>query len=153
MKTIMNAQLIEKLDSRRYKYLLWQTVSSAVMITGLIANDFVGLSSPVALVAASITVIVAGIGMTTFSVVKYLMNERRINADPQLKASINNEMIVFYKYKVGRLALSAAMTSAIALFLVSELWPAVITARLACMVIIYVADLTAMVAQLTLLRR
>lgn len=140
----MYAQLIEKLDRRRYKHLLWQTIGFALLIPAIYFSPTLGgMGFPVLVVIVVWVIVMAQISGA---------NERRIKRDPELRRALNNELIVLYRYKSRRVAYWATLITALAVYLISATVPD-LTARLACLVIIYVAGMSQLIAQLVYFRR
>ncbi len=144
----MDAQLIEKLDRRRYKTLLWQAVGFASMFVGLIAKPYV--TGKAAVYAICFT---SGLGIGVFLAASFKSsrNERTIKSDPELLDALNNELIRLYGYKSLMWAFYATLITAATLLFISHRLD--ITARFACIVIIYAACLSLMISRLVYLRK
>jgi hypothetical protein len=147
----MDAKLIEKLDRRRYKYLLWQTVGFALVFPEVLVDKFP--FEPRILNIIFVFVVGIGAGLFLAATFKSSRNERCIKSDPALRDAVNNELVVLYGYKSLKQAAIATLTTAVALFLLSDWWPGIITARLACLLVIYIGILTLKISQLVYLRR
>ena len=135
----MESQLIEKLDRRRYKYLLWQTV-------------LFGVAFPVSVVAQSarIELWLPVLILACAALLAFVWLAARGFAIGRQRKALNDELVVLYGYKSLMWAFLATLTVSIA-FYVSTLVPllqGVITSRLVCTTIIYVALMTNWIAQL-----
>lgn len=147
----MDSKLIEQLDSRRYKYLLLQTIGFALFLPGVYLDGQSFEHRPVRIVFA----LIVAIGAITFVTGTFLnsSNERRIKGDPELRKVLNNEMVVHYGYVSLKWACLVAMIFTTMLCLVSTWWLTEMTATMACLLIIYVTVLTLKVSQLIYLRK
>lgn len=146
---IMDAQLIERLDQRRYKTLLWQTIGFAVFFAGVIAGPHIS-GRAAEITACFITGL--GVGLFLVATFKSSRNERAIKSDPELREALNNELIKLYRYKALMWSFYTTLATAFILYMASEWWTA-LTARLACVTIIYTACLSLMIARLIYLKR
>lgn len=92
----MDSQLIEKLDRRRYIYLLWAAIGFAMFGGCLIADEFITGDSASSLLKVlsdlSLIIFITGIAARSF-------NQYRINNDADLKNALDNELIKHYEYK------------------------------------------------------
>ncbi len=145
----MDSKLIEQLDSRRYKYLLLQTIGFALFLPGVFLDGQAFEPRALRVVFA----LIVAIGSVAFVAGTLLnsSNERRIKGDPELRKVLNNEMVVHYGYK--SLNCFVAMLFAALLCIVSSWWLADMTATTACLLIIYVTVLTLKISQLIYLRK
>ncbi len=147
----MDSKLIEQLDSRRYKYLLSQTIGFALFLPGVFLDGQAFEHRAVRIVFA----LIVAIGAVAFVAGTLLnsSNERRIKGDPELRKVLNNEMVVHYGYVSLKWACLVAMLFTALLFLVSSWWLTDMTATTACLLIIYITVLTLKISQLIYMRK
>ena len=147
----MDAKLIEKLDRRRYKYRLWQTILLGLSwpVVILHSEDFgqpLLIAGHIGFVLSIATLIAQGVEFS------------KIKKNPELKAALNDELYVLYGYKSMLWAyVLTIVTVAILLFLFEEStrrnWTNPLTGRLICGIIIYVSCMTSSIAKLIYMRK
>jgi MFS family permease len=150
----MEAKLIEKLDRRRYKYLLWATIgyfiSSLLMIVAKVIPDQT-VQMVIALSRLPFVILF-------FCALFMLNNNRRIIAKtPGLQKAINNELYKFYGYKSLQWAFIATIITTLGLLVVSGFatwykweW---MTVSLTCYIVLFVILMTFFISNLIYLRR
>ena len=147
----MDSKLVEQLDSRRYKYLLFQTIGFALLMPGVYLDSQTFEHRALRIVFA----VLVAIGALAFVAGTLLnsSNERRIKGDPELRKVLNNEMVVHYGYKSLKSACLVAIMVAVPLCLVSSWWLTDMTATTACLLIIYAAVLGLNISRLIYMRK
>ena len=147
----MDAKLIEKLDRRRYKYLLWQTV---VMGLGFPAVVFGGdsLLSPL--------FIIGSIGAVLFIalLIAQGIEFSKVYKDPGLKSALNDELCVLNSYKSMKWGFTVTIIVSLVLMVLSDVstarnWATPLTGHMVGMVIIYVSYMTSQIAKLVYMRK
>ena len=138
--------MIEKFDSRRYKYLLWQTILFGSAFPVITLSDYIEVWIPVLLLAC--------VAMLVF----IWLAVRGVAIGRQIRA-LNDELVVLYGYKSLTWAFCATLTIAFVFWMLSGILPRItgwqigITVRLVCCTIIYVALMANWIAQLIYRRR
>lgn len=145
----MDSQLIELLDARRSRYLLWQTVGFALFYPALILTPYFSDRLPI-LILTGINII--GILIFFVATVKSNRNVRTIRSNPELRAALNNEMVRLYGYKSLMWAFFVTLAT-VAIFVLVSSFAESVSAYLACSIILYVACLSLMTARLVYLRK
>lgn len=145
----MDSQLIEALDARRSRFLLWQTVGFALFYPALILTPYFSDRVPI-LILTGINVI--GVLIFFVATIKSNRNVRTIRSNPELRAALNNEMVRLYDYKSLMWAFFITLAT-VAIFVLVSSFAQSVSAYLACSVILYVACLSLMIARLVYLRK
>lgn len=150
----MDAQFIEKLDRRRYKYLLWQTVGFGLFLPGIIVNNWVTAGNGMT-VGYAIFLPFMIIGTVLFVVGTLLVSReaRRIRQNPELGKILNNELVVHYDNKSIRNAFMISLVVTIIFSYLSWNLLSEIPASTICLIIIYVAVLSLKISRLVYLRK
>jgi hypothetical protein len=149
----MDAKLIEKLDSRRYKYLLWITIGFVIYMTSLIARtsleerpaEWIIVTLAFTMFPSTVIVLVAFI--------QWILNEIKIRRDSVLKAALNNEMVMAYRYKSLKLGCYVALYTLLAIYASEHLMPLWITVKITCLIVSLLSVGTIMVSNLMYMRK
>lgn len=148
----MDAQLIEKLDRRRYTNLLWHTIGFTLFIPPAAIVYFKVFESKV---VNTIFIILWLIGwvVSSVAVIKTLKFSRQIKKNPELGKILNNELIVHYNYKSLKLAFTVSLITIGILYLLSTNWLTAMTAPEACITIFIIILLAQNISLLVYLRK
>ena len=94
----MDAQMIEKLDRKRYWLLLAQTAGLTCFMIAVILNDYLklggGTGGVILALAGSF-----GVGLALTGAIRNILLNRKIQSDAKLNQALNNELFKLYKYK------------------------------------------------------
>jgi hypothetical protein len=105
----MDAQLIEKMDKRRYKYLLWITIGLSIFYPMMIAERL-----SVSGTAQTIFALLSLSGCVIFFTALVKMNclTKEIGKNANLNTALNNELILHYRYKSLRIGFASVIVLA-----------------------------------------
>lgn len=152
----MDQTIIEKFDARRYKYLLWQTIGFGVLFLTLIL--FVTSIHELPLIRGRTAIIVLatieslGLIAVLVSTFKMAALSRKIKSKPELDRALNNEMYRDYGYRALKYGYFITLVSTAVIFFITR-WMVDIPAQTVCLIIIYIACLSLMIARLIYLNR
>jgi hypothetical protein len=104
----MDAKLIEKLDKRRYRYLLYTTIGAVLYMPGLIFDRHMVENKAVVEFILGATSFIGFAMIIGFAIAAW-NNARTIKSDPDLKAALNNEMVRLYNHKSMKWAAGTAL--------------------------------------------
>ncbi len=148
----MDARLIEKMDRRGYRFLLWITLGFAVWYGMFIAKEMIPEENTSAEVILALSQLPF---MILFAVGLFMLNKHRkeMVMNPRLKEAVNNELVRYYGCKSLKWAIGMTFITILVIFLTETLSPGIITVRLTCMLTVYTGALTGLIAQLVYLRK
>lgn len=114
----MDQKIIEEIDRRRYRLILWQTVGFAVWYVPFLFLFWGVVKEPwfVGALVLPLLVGVAVFGMATFRLAKVT---RQIVSDPKLRAAVNNELFIANEYKATVYGYYSTVIAIVILFCVS----------------------------------
>ncbi len=151
----MDAKLIEKLDRRRYKYLLWMTIVLGLGYPAFIFKNFFPSDK-----FLSPLFIIGCIGAFLFIalLIAWGVEYSNIKKDPELKAALNDELYILHGYKSMQCSLLVTVTVSLALNVLSDVslaqnWATPLTGSLVATIIIHVSAMTWLIARLIFMRK
>lgn len=146
----MDAQLIEKLDQRRYKVLLWKTINYGLIFPCLFMIVFAANMGVFTYIWLAVMLLLSASQYTAYSEDQKIKNE--INGNPELEAALNNELVIHYRnlsYKWGFYVMFAAVGTVGTLSILKVH----ISVLLACFIIIYAGTLSFNIFRLLLMKK
>lgn len=146
----MEAQMIEKLDRKRYRYMLVQTIGFTCFIVAVILSDYLKLGGGA---SGAILAFAGGFGIALglTGAIKTLLLNRKIKSDAKLNQALNNELFELYKYKSMKWGYCFAMLSALAIWCFDR--DQAINSSQACWLIVFISLVAVMIAQVVYNRR
>lgn len=145
----MDAQLIEQLDRKRYKSLLWLTIGLSALFVSMIAPEI--SQHPTARTLGPLLGI-PGAVIFFIALLKDKAVKKEIKRNREIEEALNNELIRLYRYKSSRNALIAVTISAVVLCCTAR-WMPGLSVKTACLTILYVGSLSMYVSQLVYLKK
>ena len=140
----MDAQMIEKLDRKRYRFMLIETIGLTCFMVGIILNDYLKLGGVAVNVILAI-VGIFGIGLALTGSIKSIRLNRKIKADAKLNQALNNELFQLYKYKSMQWGFCTALFTAFIIWCFDRYHA--LDSSQACWLIIFASLVAVMISQ------
>jgi len=145
----MDQKTIERLDAKRYKYMLWQSIGFGIFFLAMIL--LLTLQGRIAIIILAFAEGI-GIGLGLTATFKMASLQRKIKGEPELDRALNNEMYRDYGYRALKYGYFTTLIATAVIFFITR-WMVDIPASTVCLIIIYIACLSLMIARVAYLKR
>lgn len=139
----MDAKELERIDSTRYKAMIWQTVGLGIFYPNV---TLIRYAENKIIYAIMMALAIAGAITFVISMLRIHKIKKAIKADPKLGEALNNELYRQYAYHAGWIAFFVMFHLLILLMLITILYDVDISAYLICVSVTYLGLMTLLIS-------